>query len=236
MNEAANLYFNARHPASFGGQRRLLGAVSKDKGTQEETKKWLQGQRVYTLHKPARKRYNTRRYKVIGPYWLWQADLVETIPYEKVNEGFRYLLTVVDVFSRKAWARPLKRKTGASVRTAFDDILQNEGRAPRKLQTDQGKEFENEIFQQYLNAHHISFFTIKSQFKAALCERWNRTLKEKMWRYFTHTGSYRWVDVLQDLVSAYNDAQHRSLNGGKMTPNEAADPANTRMLWLQQGG
>jgi transposase InsO family protein len=234
MNEAAAYYYDPRHPASFGGAKRLLAAVGKKK--EQEVKKWLQSQRVYTLHKPARKRYNTRPYKVRAPYWLWQADLVEMIPYKNINEGYRYLLTVIDVFSRKAWARPLKSKTGVSVRTAFDNILQKEGRAPVKLQTDQGKEFGNIHFQQYLKHRHISFFTIKSQFKAALCERWNRTLKEKMWRYFTYTGKYRWIDVLQDLVSAYNNALHRSLNGGRMTPNEAAEPKNTRMLWLQQEG
>ena len=84
MNAAADLYFNTRHPASFGGAQRLLAAVGKDKRTQQEARKWLQGQRVYTLHKPARKRYDTRRYKVNGPYSLWQADLVEIYHTKKL--------------------------------------------------------------------------------------------------------------------------------------------------------
>lgn len=226
------IYYDPENPAAFGGARRLLASVPPNQRTQ--AKQWLLGERVYTLHKPARKRYNTRRYKVRGPMWLWQADLVEMIPYEQENEGYRYLLTVIDVFSRKAWARPLKRKTGAAVRTAFDDILQTEGKAPLKLQTDEGKEFGNTVFQQYLKDRHISFFTLKSQFKAALCERFNRTLKEKMWRYFTHVGNYQWLQVLQSLVNAYNDAKHRSLNFGTMTPNQATDPRWTRLLREQQ--
>ena len=226
------IYYDPKHPAAFGGARRLLEAVEN----KSDVKKWLQGERTYTLHKASRKRYNTRRYKVKAPHWLWQTDLVEMISYANVNKGYRYLLTVIDVFSRKAWARPIKRKTGTNITDAFKDIIQQERQSPKRLQSDDGKEFKNATFQHYLRTLGTTHFTIKSQFKAALVERWNRTLKEKMWRYFTYTGTYKWLDILQDLVSAYNDATHRSLNGGKMTPNQATDPHNTHMLWLQQEG
>ena len=154
---------------------------------------------------------------------LWQADLVEMIPYANENDDIRYMLTVIDVFSRYAWARPLKRKTGDRVKQAFNDIFAQDGNLPANLQTDQGKEFENEIVQNFLRENRINFFTIKSQFKAALVERFNRTLKEKMWRYFTHVGNYRWIDVLQDFVRAYNNAPHRSLDNGRLTPVQASD-------------
>jgi transposase InsO family protein len=225
------VYYDTKHPSGYGGAQRLINAVKKD--DKKLVKAWLSGQRVYTLHKPARKRYNTRRYKVAGPNVLWQADLVEMIPYAEENDGYNYLLTVIDVFSRYAWVRPLKRKTGVAVKAAFQDILNADEKAPLKLQTDQGKEFENDIFQIFLRQHNIAFFTIKSQFKAALAERFNRTLKDKMWRYFTHVGNYRWVEVLQDFVSAYNNAPHRSLYG--LAPNQV-DEENMHELWLIQEG
>ena len=100
------------------------------------------------------------------------------------------------------------------------------------MQTDQGKEFENVTFQSFLKKHNIIFFTIKSQFKAALAERFNRTLKEKMWRYFTHVGNYRWIDVLQDLMHGYNNAKHRSIG---MSPSEV-NAGNANEIWLMQEG
>ena len=208
--------------------------VAAGGGGIHDVDKWLMNQRVYTLHKAARKRYTTRPYKTSGPQMLWQADLVEMIPYANENDDIRYMLTVIDVFSRYAWARPLKRKTGERVKQAFNDILLQDGNLPANLQTDQGKEFENEIFQRYLRDNRVNFFTIKSQFKAALVERFNRTLKEKMWRYFTHVGNYRWIDVLQDFVRAYNNAPHRSLNKGRLTPTEASQNRNVGMLRRKQ--
>ena len=205
-----------------------------DGGGKHDVDKWLMGQRVYTLHKAARKRYNTRPYKTSGPQMLWQADLVEMIPYAEENDDIRYMLTVIDVFSRYAWARPLKRKTGDRVKQAFNEIFLQDGNMPANLQTDQGKEFENDTFQSYLRDNRVNFFTIKSQFKAAVVERFNRTLKEKMWRYFTHVGNYRWIDVLQDFVRAYNNAPHRSLANGRLTPAQAIENRNVAMLRQRQ--
>ena len=102
---------------------------------------------------------------------MWQADLVEMIPYATSNDGVNYLLTVIDVFSHKAWARPIKHKIGQEVKQAFESLFQEtQGQLPNKLQTDQGKEFENVTFQSFLKHNNIHFFTIKSQFKTALAE------------------------------------------------------------------
>ena len=81
-----------------------------------------------------------------------------------------------------------------------------------------------------LNVENIRFFTVKSQFKAAAVERLNHTLKTKMWRYFTWTGNYSWVDVLPDLLISYNAAVHRSIG---VTPIEVTNE-NEHELWLRQ--
>ena len=220
------LYYNVEHPASYGGVDRLARAADRSRHTTED---WLRTQRAYTLHKPVRKRYSTRPYKSGAIDQHWQADLVEMIPYARVNGGFRYLLTIIDLFSRFAWAVPLRGKTSGEVTAAFRQVFAL-GRQPERLQTDDGREFDNREFQHFLNTHNIRFFTVKSQFKAAVCERFNRTLKTKMWRYFTRTGRYRWIDELPNFLTSYNNSVHRSLG---VSPAQVTND-NEHELWQRQ--
>jgi hypothetical protein len=221
-----NVYYDTKHSASYGGVAPLARATRTGKRT---TVEWLIAQRPYTLHKPARKRYNTRPYRTGNIDQQWQADLVEMIPYENVNDGYRYILTIIDLFSRYAWAEPLKDKTGNEVAAAFRHVFAH-GRKPQRLQTDDGREFDNRVVQHLLNIENIRFFTVKSQFKAAVCERFNRTLKTKMWRHFTRMGNYRWVDVLPDLLTSYNTAIHSSIGVSPINVTRE----NEHELWLRQ--
>ena len=159
----------------------------------------------------------------------WQADLVEMIHYANVNDGYRYILTIIDLFSRYAWAEPLRDKSAKQVEAAFRRVF-DQGRQPQRLQTDDGREFDNRVVQHLLNIENIRFFTVKSQFKAAVCERFNRTLKIKLWRYFTRTGNYRWVDVLHEVMTAYNTAIHSSIG---VAPINVTNE-NEHELWLMQ--
>ena len=221
-----NIYYEADHPASYGGVQRLAHATGTGR---RATLEWLREQRAYTLHKPMRKRYTTRPYKTSEIDQHWQGDLVEMIPYANVNDGYRYILTLIDLFSRYAWAEPLKDKTAEEVAAAFRRVF-TKGRQPQRLQTDDGREFDNMVVQHLLNMENIRFFTVKSQFKAAVVERFNRTLKTKMWRYFTRTGNYRWVDVLPDLLTSYNTAVHRSIGVAPITVTNE----NEHELWIKQ--
>src|SRR5271157_365672 len=162
-----DIYYDVRHVAGYRGVEPLQRAAHMGRRL---TRDWLRSQRTYTLHKPARKRYPTRPYKTAGIDQQWQADLVEMIPYYATNDGYKYMLTVIDVFSRHAWAVPIKDKTGKEVKQAFESIF-IQGRKPQRLQTDEGKEFDNRQVQHLLNVENIKFFTVKSQFKAAVCER-----------------------------------------------------------------
>lgn len=107
---------------------------------------------------------------------------------------------------------PLKTKTGQELVKAFQTILSS-GRKPNKLQTDQGKEFVNEHFQKFLRDKNIHFFTTNSGLKASVVERYNRTLKNKMYRYFTAKNTLRYIDVLPKLVSSYNKTYNLSQVG-----------------------
>ena len=104
----------------------------------------------------------------------------------------------------------MKNKTTRSLLETFDSIL-SEDKKPEKLRTDKGTEFLNESFQQYLKKKNIHFYTANNEPKAGVVERVNRTLKSKLYRYFTAFNSLRYIDVLQDLVDSYNNTYHRSI-------------------------
>ena len=116
----------------------------------------------------------------------WVADLVEMQPLKRWNRGTQYLLTVIDVFSKYAWVAPLKSKTGKAVTAALESILRRSGgRRPRRLQTDKGKEFCNTTFAKMLDHYGIRHFSTQGDAKASVVERFNQTLKGRMYRYFT---------------------------------------------------
>src|SRR5277367_2498824 len=105
--------------------------------------KWLKSQSAYTLHKPARKRYLTRPYRVSGIDQLWQADLADMQPLAPQNDGYRFILTVIDVFSRKGWAKAVKSKKIQDIKPAFQQIFREHGDTLIQNQSDEGMEFES---------------------------------------------------------------------------------------------
>ena len=138
-------YYNVREPGSYGGVNalhRLMRAKGK-RFTQKQVIDWLTEQEAYSLHKPVRRRFARRKIFSRGIDYLWQADLVDMIHLADHNDGFRYLLTVIDVFSKYAFVVALKKKDSRSVVDAFDKIVKEEKRKPSKLQTDKGKKFVN---------------------------------------------------------------------------------------------
>lgn len=165
---------------------------------------------VEELHKPARRNYSRRKFDVRGLDETWQADLVEMIPYARENKNYKYMLTIIDVFSKYAWAVPLKLKTGKDVTQGMKSVLQ-QGRVPKNLQTDRGKEFYNATFDNLMKQYNINLYSTYSNLKASICERFNRTLKNKMWIQFSLRGNYKWLDILPTLIKAYNNTKHRTI-------------------------
>ena len=165
---------------------------------------------TYTLHKPVRKHYSRNRVIVGGIDHQWQADLVDLQSLSKFNNDYKYLLTCIDVFSKFSRVVPLKTKTGKNLATAFQGILKS-GRKPARLQTDEGKEFLNKHFQSLLGEKNIAFFTTHNKTKGSIVERFNRTLKAKMWRYFTWKNTLNYLSILPKLLKNYNSSLHRSI-------------------------
>lgn len=212
-----HIYYNPAHPGSFGGVERLRRGVHVETGEtveREKVKDFLSGEDAYTLHRPVRIHFTRNRVFVPRPLNQFQADLCDMQALADYNDGYNYLLTVIDVFSKKAYVRALKRKTGSDVVEAFESIFE-ESQTPLKLQTDAGKEFFNKRFEALMKKHGIIHFSTASDLKASVVERFNRTLKSRMWRYFTANNTMRYLDVLQDLVKGYNHSYHSSI---KMAP------------------
>jgi len=184
---------------------------------------------VTELHRPARRRYNRRKVIVKGVNDLWQGDLVEMIPYEAQNRGYKYVLTVINCMSKYAWAVPVKNKTGKAVTEAFEKVLKSAPSPPENLQTDLGTEFYNGRFKALMKRYGINHYSTNSETKASIVERLNRTLKGLTWKRFTRQGSYEWVKILPEIVAAYNNRVH-SATGKKPIEFTAKDGLIRRRL------
>lgn len=184
-------------------------------------------QLVKELHAPARRNFPRRRVIVRGYDDLWQADVVEMRPYSRVNRGYHYILTVIDVLSKYAWAAPLKSKGGSEVAETLAKIIRQDGRCPKNLQTDRGKEFYNANVQKLVKKHSINHYSTYSIMKASVVERFNRTLKNEMWKMFTLNGTYRWIEALPRLVTEYNARKHRTIG---MRPADVTPTIAVKLL------
>ena len=226
-------YFDVREPGSYGSIESLYRTM-KRKGkpaTYKQVAGWLAEQDAYTLHKPVRRRFPRRKTYSRGIDYLWQADLVDVAHLSEQNDDHRYLLTVIDVFSKYAWAIPLKRIDAKSVADAFDEIFDG-GRKPLKLQTDKGKEFVNSSLQKKLKDEGVQFYVSQNEdIKASVVERFNRTLKTKMWKYFTHRDTLRYVDVLTDMIASYNDTRHRTIGRAPSSVNSTNEADVRRRMY-----
>ena len=179
------------------------------------------------LHKPVKRKFRKRRVRVSGNNKIWAADLADMRAFAKYNNGNTFLLLVIDTFNKYGWIIPLKNKKGETMVKAFKTIFE-EGRIPEKLWTDKGKEFYNEKMDDLRKLHKIELYSTENEEKSSIVERWIRTMKEKMWKYFTDNNTYKYIDVLPDLVEDYNNTVHSST---KLTPIEASKKKNELTVW-----
>lgn len=175
---------------------------------------------VNELHKPARINFPRRNVVLKGVNDLHQADLIEMQPHSRINKGFRYILTVINCFTKVADALPLKDKTGKSVTKAMEDYITKDNKTIKHLQTDDGKEYFNKDFANLMKKYKINHYSTNSEKKAAIIERFNRTLKGAMYKLFSKRGTYVWYDILPELIQNYNNKFHRII---QMKPIEVTE-------------
>lgn len=226
-----DVYYNVKRPGSYGGVD-SLSRVSRDV-KKNTIKKWLEGEDTYTIHKPIKRKFRRRKVITGGINHQFQADLVDLQNIKKGNNKTNYLLTCIDVFSKYAYVIPLKDKTGKSITIAFKKIFKQLFRPPYYLQTDAGKEFLNSIFQKYLKDQKVKHFVTWNQAtKSSVVEIFNRTLKSRMFRYFTKHSTKRYIDILPYLVKSYNNTYHSSI---KLAPIQV-NKNNQEEVWQRLYG
>lgn len=221
MSSYEKTYYDISHEAGFAGARNLLRVNKRGKRLDDAREKgriyeWLSNQDAYTLHKPINRRFPRLRYDVSNIFDLWELDLMQLTSIKEHNDGYNYLLVAIDVLSKFAFVEPLREKTASSVAAAFKKILDRAKQTPILVQTDRGKEFVGSSFQALLKKYDIRFRVARNpDIKAAVVERLNRTIRERMWRYFTRNNTKRYIDIVQKLIHAYNHTVHSST---KMRP------------------
>lgn len=166
---------------------------------------------VEELHKPARKNFPRRNVVLKGINDLYQADLIEMRPHSKINKGYNYILTVINCFSKMADAIALKDKTATTVSNAMEQIILRDRYRMKMLQTDNGTEYYNKIFNNLMEKYNVKHYSTNSEKKASIIERFNRTLKNDMYKMLSYKGTYKWYDSLSDLIKNYNNRYHRTI-------------------------
>ena len=211
-------YNDLEHEAGYTGARnlfRLNTATTKEK--KKKIYDWLSNQDTYTLHQPIKRRFPRLSYNVSNIDDVWECNLLQLTSIKDSNDGYCYILVVINELGKFAWVEPLKDKTARNVADAFERIINRAN--PRLflcLQSDRGKEFVSTAFQNLLYPRGIDFHVVRNpDIKATVVERLNRTLRERIWRYFSHQNTKRYIDVLQKLVYAYNHTLH---SGTRMRP------------------
>lgn len=172
------------------------------------------------LHKPVKKVFAKRKIMVLHKDEIWAMDLADMSGLATQNKGFKWILTVIDVLTRYAWAVPLKSKHANVVLEGFQQILKESGRKPSRIWIDQGKEFYNSEMTAFLEKHDIIRYSTHGDSKAVMIERFNRTLKTEMWKRFTELETFKWIAMLDSLLNWYNNKPHLGI--GKWTPYSAS--------------
>ena len=165
------------------------------------------------LHKSIRK-FEKRRVFAGDVDAIWSADLVEMESFNKQNRGYKYILMIIEVFSKYGWAIPLKTNTGLEVTKAFQHLCRTQS-SPQKLWTDKDKEFYNKSMKDIVHKHNVDLYSTENVEKSSIVERWNRTIKRNMWKYFSANNTMKYIDILPNLIKKYNNTYHRSI---KCTP------------------
>jgi transposase InsO family protein len=162
--------------------------------------------------------------------YQWDADLVDMVSFESANDGYKYILVVIDILSRNLWTRPLKSKQGKVVVEAFRGILLAGDRQPKKIRTDKGREFVAKVLQSYFKENGIEHFVTQNEVKANYAERVIKTLKSRIMRYFTLKQTHKWINVLADFTESYNHTFHRSIGRSPHTVTKD----NEVEVWIKQ--
>jgi len=219
------IYLSPEHPGSFGGVARLKQHTIL---STSKIQNYLNTQSCYTRNKQRRDKFRRRKVEVHEPFYLWQADIVFLRNLKKYNNNHEYLLTVIDCFSRYAYAIPLKKKTSSEVIRGLTEVFRLSKHYPKYLHCDQGTEFFSVSCKPFLKKHNVILYHTYSDFKACVVERFHKTLLNRLSKYITHSQCYRYIEVLPKVIKSYNNTIHSSLGVAPSNVNKN----NEMEVWL----
>lgn len=212
-----HLYKDIHSSVAFTSVEPLLREARQRDGkiSRRMVKDYLAGQNVYTLHRPAVRKYRHMSTLTAGLHTEWQADLAVFDKLGRENGGYKYLLVCIDTLSRMLFVEPVKSKHAEKMIEAFKKLFARADVIPWKLITDEGKEFTAKRVQEYFKSIEMEHFSIYTspKFHAGMAERANRSIKERLYRLFTERRTQKWVDVVQKIVEAINRSPNSSIGG-----------------------
>ena len=174
-----------------------------------------------SLFRQVRHKFPRRRIKAYFPFQMMMSDTINYRSYGMPdNRNYKYIMVLIDVFSKQAWARPMKRMTDIDATVAMESMLNAVPDLPATLITDLGTEYYNRKMSSLFGRLGIKHYSIRGPHKASVAERFIKTLKSRLERYFWQKRTHNWIDVLDQFISNYNSTYHRSI---KMAPIQVTE-------------
>ena len=179
--------------------------------------------------KAPKKNYVTNKTDVYYIDDIWSLDILDLKDYgPENNRGYRYVLVTIDNFSKFGWTVPIKNKNALTIKDSFENILISSKRKPNLIETDRGREFYNNIFQEFLNKNNINLYSRNSSYGAVFAERFNRTIRDLLKKVVFEHGDAKWIDILPTITKQYNNRIHSST---KLTPIQASLKKNEGFVY-----
>ena len=179
--------------------------------------------------KPPKKYYATNKTDVYHNDDVWSLDILDLKDYgPENNRGYRYVLVIIDNFSKYGWTIPLKNKNAVTIKDSFENIVKSSKRSPNLLEGELAGRFYNNIFQDFLNKNNIKLYSRNSSYGAVFAERFNRTIRDLLKRPVFGRGYGKWVDILPTITKQYNITVHSST---KLTPKDASLKKNEEFVY-----
>ena len=170
--------------------------------------------------KPPKKNYATNKTDVYHIDDIWSLDILDLKHYgPKNNRGYSHVLVIIDNFSKFGFTVPLKNKSAQAIKASIENVLLSSKRKPNLIESDRGKEFYNNIFQDFLIKNNINLYSRNSTNGAVFAERFNRTIRDLLKRPVFEKGDGKWIDILPVITKQYNNRVHSS---SKLTPIQAS--------------
>jgi transposase InsO family protein len=232
----SSIYYDPLHPGSYSGVQKFWTVIKNEKDvnvTYKQVREWLKRQEGYVRHKPPPRVFPRQKILMSSLDQQWDADIMDMQKCSRQNSGYRFLGVFIDIFSRYVWVIPMKTKKNEDMLRAIHKIFKT-GRKPQYLRTDQGTEYMGKYVQHYLKKNNVHHFTALNPLHANYAERMIKTLKGKIYRFFTANQTHRYIDHLEDIVESYQNTIHTSTNMRPVDITEKNSQAVYEKLYLPQ--